>query len=488
MSDLIKTNEQNEQSAPIEQDLRDLIRKEISGEAVEEVAEDAAEPVVNPNVFKKEDKTTVAANNVPEGDPIIGQEDQVQLRTSDLMKDSYTPGESMKHLDALVERQKAEVEQAREIYEKRKQQDEVVKAVKAREENKKAAFNDEVITEDEIAKEKPEEEITVTRKPKNDLSRLKIVKPKDENKVFMDYMERRKKSSATTSVPLPNSGYTASLRGLSSPEIRDVSVSLNSKDQFGSWDYLYKTIYDRLIETSIGEIDYVTFLKSTALSELQTLLYGLFDATYPEVNSYPARCPKCNTKFDFQFPNKKFLHIDEEDKYSASKDIRALIAGQAIDAKEFFKNSNTNTVVREELEDSGIIVDLRHPTLYNQLYDVIRQLVDNRIDTENVSDVTLDRMPYIEAVYIPVDGDPKNGYYPLEDLMTKVNVLAQLDPHDDAQLELAISEEILDKYKIYYKIDSVKCPLCGETVEGGDVDFRSMLFMMQRIKSDIKRK
>ena len=483
MSDLVKMNQNNEKT-PIEQDLKDLIKKEITNEGSE----------------VKVDETATEDNNVDEAekDPskvIIGGDDQIQLDLESLSKDATTPGEAMKHLEDFVKKQELEVEAARQIYEKRKAQDEAARAFNKKQEQRKHAFEDNIIEESDVDKteqntsSKEEPKKVVSSKPARDLSRLKVVKPKDESKVFMSYMAERKKNAPSTTVPMPNSGYTASMRGLSSPEIRDASISLNSKDQFGSWDFLYKTIYDRIIETSVGSMDYITFLRSTALSEVQTLLYGLFDATYPDVNEYPGRCPKCNSRFDFSYANKRFLHIDDEDKYEASKDIRALIAGQSIDAKAFFETSNTNTLVREELDHSGIIVDLRHPTLYNQLYDVIKQLVDNRIDTEAASEVTLNRMPYIEAVYIPVDvNDPDKGYYPLEDLMSKVNVLSQLDDYDDAKLELAISDEILSKYKIYYKMDDIKCPVCGETVPGGDVDFRSMLFMMQQIKSDIKRK
>lgn len=480
MSELIKTN-QSVENTPIEQDLKDLIKKEIANKV--EQKEDVVE------------NQTAPQEVTPEMNPseiIVGSEDQVQLDLEALSKDATTPGESMKHLEDFVKKQELEVEAAREIYEKRKAQDEAAKAFNQKQEQRKQLFKDEIIEEGkepEQVKEQNVEKTVTTNKPSRDLSRLKVVKPVDESKVFISYMSEKKKKAASTTVPMPNSGYTASLRGMSSPEIRDASISLNSKDQFGSWDFLYKTIYDRITETSIGEMDYITFLRSTALTEVQTLLYGLFDATYPDTNEYPGRCYKCNNRFDFKYENRRFLHIDDEDKYEASKDIRALIAGQSIDAKAFFNTSNTNTLVREELDHSGVIVDLRHPTLYNQLYDVIKQLVDDRIDTEAVSEVTLNRMPYIEAVYIPINPDNLDeGYYKLEDLMTKVNVLSQLDEYDDAKLELAISDEILSKYKIYYRMDDVKCPICGETVPGGDVDFRSMLFMMQQIKSDIKRK
>lgn len=474
-------NEKQETQVPIEQDLKNLIKKEIANDNLESV-EDGEHPISMETVEGDIDSSEI----------IVGGDDQIQLDLESLSKDATTPGESMKHLENFVKSQEEEVEAARLIYEKNKAQDEAVKAFNAKQKQRTQQFNDNIVKQGEDVtepiKEQPQKTIEST-KPTKDLSRLKVVKPLDESKIYMSYMAEKKKKAATTSIPMPNSGYTAAMRGMSSPEIRDASISLNSKDQFGSWDFLYKTIYDRVLETSIGQMDYITFLRSTALTEVQTLLYGLFDATYPDSNEYPGKCPKCNAKFDFKYENKRFLHIDDEDKYEASKDIRALIAGQSIDPKAFFATSNTNTLIREELDNSGIIVDLRHPTLYNQLYDVIKQLTDNRIDTDAVSEVTLNRMPYVEAVYIPVNPDNMDeGYYQLQDLMTKVNVLSQLDDHDDAQLELAISDEILSKYKIYYKMDDVKCPLCQETVPGGDVDFRTMLFMMQQIKSDIKRK
>lgn len=405
------------------------------------------------------------------------------LTRRDLTLDPRTPAETMGNLSKFTEEYSKEVEAEKAKIDKLRAQEEADAALKKLQEEKKNAskFNDEIIEDDQ--------EKEITDRPKIDVTAIKIKKVDDSAKAFNEILEKRKKKLRTTSVPLSNSGYIAHMMGLSSPEIRDISMSLRTRDQFAYWDYLYQTIYEKIQSTSMGNMSYETFLKSTALSELDILLYGMFCSTYPDKNDFPITCPNpaCNSKFEFSYYNSQYLDIDPEDKSAATEAMRNLVAGQTnVDPTEFFRNSNTNSVFRVPLESSGMIVEVRHPTLWNQLHDVIKQLVDNQV--EKASDVTLNRMPYVQKILVPVDEDNLDaGYYEFEDLMKKVSLLTNLDEEDDLALEEGISDNILDKYKINFKVKGIACPTCCKPIPDEAVDFRDLLFTIHQIRS-VKKK
>ena len=301
----------------------------------------------------------------------------------------------------------------------------------------------------------------------------------------------KRKRQRTTRVPLINSGYIADMSPMSSPEIRDLSNTLRSKDAFGYWEYLYKILHEKIASTSIGSIDFETFLKCTSLGELEVLLYGLFCSTYPDKNSFPTQCqsPKCNLKFNFEYSNQDYMTFDDTDENGNSKTkdlMRKLVSSQAGDPKEFFRTSIVNSLYRVPLSDSGYIVELRHPTLFNQLYDVIKQMVDEQL--ENASETTLNRMPYIEKVLVPYDADDlSQGYVEYEELTQKITLLTGLSEDDDLDLEEAISENILSTSHFVFKMHDVTCPICKFKQTDENVDFRQLLFMIHRIRS-VKKK
>lgn len=427
------------------------------------------------------------------------------LTKRELEADMTTPAQNMSNLKKFAEKLDIEAEVAKEQYGKKKEEEETKKEIEEMM-NEKTEFDDEVIDDEEESVEEKETKKIVDNdsaektadetdeKKKIILKDVKIRKIKDKSKkdnFFNELIVRRRKRQKTTRVPLICSGYIADMSPLSSPEIRDLSNALRTKDAYGYWEFLYKIIHEKIASTSIGSMDFETFLKSTSLNELEILLYGIFCSSYPDKNSFPAKCPnsKCGLEFNFEYANDDYMVFDDMDENGNSKikdRMRELVAAQAIDAKKFFKESLTNTLYRVPLPDSGYIVELRHPTLYNQLHDVIKQMVEQQL--EDASDVTLNRLPFVEKVLIPYDEeDPEAGYIEYEEMDKKITLLSALTEDDDVELEEAISDNILSTSHISFRMHDVTCRVCGAKLMDEDVDFRSLLFMIHRIRS-VKRK
>lgn len=467
-----------------EMKLSDMIQKEV----VKEQEKTTNDSVVEIPVEEKTEEKVIAKS-------INGKE--VELPKEALERDTATPVETMGKLDSLVSNMEAEAEEAKkkyEIYEAEQRQKEREARILA---SQKEEFHDKII----------EEESEKSKEPAKDLTSIKIKKTKNIVKKFDSILNKKRKEAYSTKVILPNSGYTASIVGMTAPEIRTASETMAKLDKFGYLDYKYKNLYKKIVETSVGEITYDTFLRRTALLEYEILSYGLFASTYPDVNEYPFNCPKCGCQTTFKFNNQEFLDVefdvpeeeynqmnDEEKarfkvrKEKSKKTIEAMtqiLKGQTIDAQELFDEASTNKLTRKLLPDSKIIVDLRHPTLYNQLFDVVQKLSEDII---NNNAAVVNMLPFISKVYFP-DPDSEDmedpDYLELDDVTQQIQALNTIDDSDDEELSKAIVENIMEKYVVTYSLKAPKCK-CGYKPEPTRFQFDELLFTMRQIQSIIK--
>ncbi len=451
--------------------LNDIIKEQQVGEVTDTIAID---PIVNSEINTPEQTSST--------DTIIGREGQPQLTKDALEKDQSTPGASMGNLQSFAEGLDAEVEEAmaeRELYEKQNK-------LREAEEKNREAMENQFSDIETVSEEDSVEEVKEDMSFLNSL-RIKKVKDDKKSKLFGEVLKNKKAKAYTTKVALPNSGYTASLAGLSSPEQRNYSDTLSNLDRYGAMEYKYRTVHEKMLQTSIGDMDFDTFLKRTALLEFEVLFYGIFSSTFPEKSKYPFTCPKCSGKSEFVYYNKQYLDTHENDSEKRKRvlsSMRQVLTGEAIDAKELYENSETNGRYRKFLKNSKIVVELRHPTLYDQLNDVIKNATDQLIES---NEALINLMPFITNVYFPVNEDGEESeYIALDSIEDKMNALNIIDDEDDDALTEAIEKLILSKYTINFTLRPPKCPLCGHTPDAEPVNFESMLFMTRQIRAVMK--
>lgn len=397
------------------------------------------------------------------------------LSMEEIMKGGDTPAVHMSSLEKFTEKIEREEAEAKEEYEQKVRQSELNEQLnKIQEEQKREnSFDDNIIEEDDEEDELADATF---------LESLTIIKPKSLTDEYTKIIQARNKTQHTTTVPLINSGYSFDIAGLSSPEITDISTSMSTKNQYQYWLYIYTKVWEKIQNTSIGTIDFDTFLKRTALSEFDAVTYGLFSSTYPEKNVYPMTCQKCKQPFQFEYANRDFMTLIDESK--ASEQLKAFIKGEALDPTALFREANTNKIVRVFLRDSGMIVELQHPTLHTQLIDVLKVMVDRDINTSNASESLLNSMPYIASVLVPEVGQEnvpvkERNYVQYTDLSKKLGLLSSINDLDDARLAEGIERKIMTAYNVDFKFKGIKCPLCGEVYPDSGVNFINLLFMIR---------
>lgn len=336
----------------------------------------------------------------------------------------------------------------------------------------KSKFNDEIVEVEE-----PEEEEKKDAAPPIDLTSIRIKKTKTGGKTAYARI-RKSRNEATTQIVMPNTGMTSALAGFSSPELRNIATTLSSMDAYRAAEFRFNQIFSKIKDTSIGPISYEEFLRCTSLLEINILYYGVFCSTYQNSNKYPMRCTNkgCGSQFEYDYPNSRLMYIDDKHEITAQS-ILSVVKG-INNAKDLLENSEVNTIERIYLDDSQTIVDLRHPSLWNELNDVL-QNVTQQMMTED--EVTVNILPFVEAVYVldPVDGT----YVPLEDFDDKFTELSSLNEHDDVKLSKQI-EKIIDKYHIKFGFRDVVCPHCNKKIEDMEIpSMETLLFTIHQLRT-----
>lgn len=401
------------------------------------------------------------------------------------------PTDGMDNLSALVKDITSKADEAKENYEAVKAEE---NAMTSEDMNEilasKGNFNDDIIeieepeetVVEEVKEEKQED------KPVEDLSSIKIIKSKRNGFAkdrFKDILKQRKKDGLTFQTVLVNSGYSSNVSGFSSPEINNINTRLRNSDLFTGNDYLYHKIYEHMVDTSVGHMTYEEFLRCTSLLELNTLFYGLFNGTYPDVNEYPAECdnPDCKgdlegkKTFKFKYDSKRIMYVEGDKEAVSDMVLKVLKAGSP---KELLEKSNVNTLVRCKLS-SGTIIDFRHPSLYNQLHDTLEQLTEEMVRNLIKDDETvINLMPFVENIY--VYDKENNGYLELEDFADRYLELFYLNDKDLEKCSQEISK-IMDSYKIKFGLRNVTCPYCGKKIEDTEIsNVSQLIFLMHQMK------
>ena len=237
----------------------------------------------------------------------------------------------------------------------------------------------------------PAEEVTPE---KENLLSIKIVKVKKD-----DYTKMRKmrvEKEPVTQVVLPQSGYSAVLKGLSSIEIESLVNMYSSTDIYRGRKLELSKIHDKIADTSIGRIKFDDFLQMTSLQELNTLWYGIFCSTYPSPSEFPFECEKCGTKHKMKIPHEKLLLLERGKEEEIANSIFKIIEG-AKNPKELIEKSQVNTLKRIKLPKSNIIIELKTPTLYDYLEKTINNISSKMIEEDSI---TVNLMPYIHNIYV----------------------------------------------------------------------------------------
>lgn len=271
-------------------------------------------------------------------------------------------------------------------------------------------------------------------------------------------------------VHLAQSCYSAFMSSLKLPEI--YSLTQSSLDNFNSRLKLYQTIYSKIKNTSIGKMSFETFTELTSFFDLGTLMYGIYQMTFPGSTSIDITCGHCKQEFNAKIPNDSLIFSKDEDIFKRYDDI----SRNAKTVQDVIGNSLLSVNERVLLDDSKIIVDVRFPSLKDHL-DTLRLVPSNQVDSKADALAKLLFIKSVMVLNVPATvqtGEPQ--YYPITDYNEIIKIIDELSVSDSKQLGNAM-EDKFSKYNVQFRIKSFKCPKCGSDIGDIDVDMENLLFI-----------
>ena len=299
---------------------------------------------------------------------------------------------------------------------------------------------------------------------------LKTLKTKKVKKGNIHKILKKNNTIRTTQIVLPLSAITVTLRGCSTYEL--MALLSNEENTADSFTAKWGLIHSKIEDTSIGNMDFNTFLNTVSQMEYEVFVYGLLCATYPEEDIFPLTCPKCGKPFEHKYTVRQLLRAEamsDKLKEEVVKIVDASFTEET--AQEAHRNSLLNQSEAIVLPVSEYVFELTVQTAHRFITDSISKI--EHLDKKYSQAVVLSSA--VNRVLIPDLED--GGYFEITDTEDIVEVIFGLGSKDINILGSKIGKSVEDMLFEFGLMD-VTCPniKCGFHKNTVPVDIDSILF------------
>jgi hypothetical protein len=286
-------------------------------------------------------------------------------------------------------------------------------------------------------------------------------------------------SGAVFKIAALQSGYTAEIGALAFEDIARLQSS--SVDAHAARMKLLRTLFGMIREFSCGQMKFADWLKQTAQGDYDTLMYGLYAATYPGDNDFDVRCRHCGHENKIRADVNTLVRAESDDVYSQ---IRTLLDPRT-DFRGAIAGSLVGRTVQYKLPNSGIVAEIRNPSIQDYL-DGVQWFVTSQdkntgalpqelAGAETIRTLTM----YVTRLLVPVPNTSQ--FFPVTSQQDRSNLIGRLSRADGNSLVEAVDSDT-KKLEVSYKLPDYNCAACGKRNEDLVLDFETLLFIKLREK------
>jgi hypothetical protein len=305
------------------------------------------------------------------------------------------------------------------------------------------------------------------RDVKIDINKIEIIEKSPLDKVTD--IDRIVSTRPTFQVIANQSSYIAHMTSIRMEDINAIQNSISG--QYENQQKLYRTIFNKINNSSLGDVNYTKWLKVTSFFDVSTLLYGIYCQTFPTDTDFTVTCGSCNEATDIRVNNGTLIDVKDETVYENLNNVLT----SAHNPEEVIKDAVINSHDRVILPYSKVLVEIKTPTLADHL-ELLGSVKPEA--AEEMADV-LGTLLFIKNIYVPdMDTYQQTGevkYVNVDNMSSTVSIIRNLELVDASELANAISART-DRYAINYKIKSHPCSKCGTQLGDIDIDMQQMLF------------
>ena len=301
---------------------------------------------------------------------------------------------------------------------------------------------------------------------------LKSIKTKKAKTGVADKILEKRNSVRNTTVVLPVSGLTMVMKGCSTFELMGLitGTDVDVMSLVAKWTL----IHSKIESTSIGKMDFNTFLNNVASMEYDILVYGILCATFPDEDIFPLKCPKCKSDIEHKYYVRSLLRAEEmSDKLKEKVKEVADASYTENKAKECFNNSLLNSELTIKLPGSELICTLGVQNAYSFIYDSVNAI--DKLDAKYNQATILTSA--ISTIFVPNPDDNGETYLEIDDTEDKIKFVYSLDAKDISILSTKIGE-ITEGMQFTFGLMDINCQnmKCKNHVNSIEVELDTILF------------
>jgi hypothetical protein len=300
---------------------------------------------------------------------------------------------------------------------------------------------------------------------------LKTIKTKKAKKGKLETILKKHATAHSCRLVLPASGYTVTISGCSTYEL--IALMSDGQNALLETEAKWSLIHSKIIETSLGDMDFNTFLQNTAAVDYPVLLYGLICATYPDDDKIELQCQKddCKKKFFHQYSCKSLIRAEKMSEKMKDTFMQTVDNSHTLDdAKKFHALSPVSQSKTIKLPISGIIIEVCIQSAYDFIYKSIKELSANKDPKYNQAAILAS---IVNKIYVP---DPTDGeYFEFDGAMEIAQVIYTLGDRDNLILTKQ-GELLLNDLSFEFGFMNVICPYCKTVTLSLPMDLETILF------------
>lgn len=317
----------------------------------------------------------------------------------------------------------------------------------------------------EVQLEDAEEEKPKKKRIKVDISNLSVIDDRDTISREQDLKNALYGGKQAFQVVAAQSGYTVKVIPLVHKDT--INLLYSNLNRYEYRRAVYKVIYDKCVAFSVGKMTFEEFLKNTSVEDIESLYYGVYCSTFPNEGSFSMTCPECGEERTYKVNHSNLFKTSDR---KAMTQLISKVSREATSREKMNEFSLLNKYDAFQLQDSGIVVELRTPSLWDSL-ELLRLVPESVIDKDQQS---VTNMLYIKQLLIPVKG-VKGSYSPITDRQEILRIIDNSSIDDASELVDAVAERV-DNNRITYSIKNAKCPNCGAEIKEVPISIEDILF------------
>ncbi len=269
------------------------------------------------------------------------------------------------------------------------------------------------------------------------------------------------------------SGYTCMVSPMKSRELRTFGRRESNEDSYAFEMAICHAIYSKLSEFSCGAMRFEQWLNTTAYSDLQTLMFGLYHATYPSKNLFTFDCNYCGENISVYVDSNTLACVPPGSM--AQEHINLAISGK-MEPRKMQELSQRWRIVDIFIDHGRRFFRIRTPSIFEFLENAFHNKKDEII-MNNYQDMIY--AGYIRAVGLldikQYNATGKAKYYVDNRIEAIDRAIATISPDEKRRFERMIINYIT-KYSVAYQIPRTRCSKCGRIISQRDINTRTLFF------------